>query len=69
MSTVPKYLMDSESFYYNPEYPGIFNFPPEASAEDIRKVRVPVTIVRGGSVVLPSANLPPDIAEITLVLA
>jgi len=67
MKTTPKYLMDTETFYWNPEYPDLFDFPPEFTAEDIRNVRVPIRIFRNGEV-LPGTKLPLDVEENTRIL-
>lgn len=69
MKNIPQYFMDSESFYMNPEHPdNHLRIPPEATAEDIKKIRIPVNIFRDGKYVDPNGVLPQDIKDTTLVL-
>jgi hypothetical protein len=69
MSNIPRYLysMEHEQFYYNPECPGLMTFSPDFPAEGIKKVRIPVRIIRDGEV-WPGHTLPRDIAENTRIL-
>jgi hypothetical protein len=69
MSSIPKYLMDENGFYFNPEDPEsglIFNGP--ITIEQIKKVRIPVWIYRGGELVVPGDEIPTDVKEDTLDL-
>jgi hypothetical protein len=69
MST-PRYLIDEDGFYFNPECPElglIFNGP--ITINDIKQVRIPVTIYRDGKPLEPGDKLPPDVEANTLRLA
>jgi len=69
MNAIPQYLMDQNGFYWNPECPDHnLRFSPGLTAEDIRKVRIPVRIFRNGELVIPGTNLPKDIRENTRTL-
>lgn len=68
MSHVPKYLMDRDQFYWNPEYPGLLIFPPDFTPEDIKNTRIPVRIFRNSELVVPGTNLPKHVEENTRVL-
>jgi len=60
----PKYLTDGTSFYWNPLCPdNHLRFSPDATAEEIKRVRIPVRVFRNGEV-LPN-NMPEDIAANT----
>jgi len=69
MSQVPRYLMDEHGFYFNPECPElglVFNGP--VTVDDIKRVRIPVSIYRDGVEVKPLGEIPSDVAENTRVL-
>ena len=70
MSNVPRYLMDKSGFYFNPECPELgltFNGP--ITINEIKQIRIPVRIFRGGELVVPGGPLPADVEADTLVLS
>lgn len=69
MSSIPKYLMDQNGFYFNPEDPEsglIFNGP--ITIKQIKQVRIPVDIYRNSKLVTPDGPIPEDVKAETLVL-
>jgi hypothetical protein len=65
-ATEPKYLMDSENFYWNPLCPeNHLRFSLECTLMQISEMRIPVRIFRGGHLVEPSAILPDHIESNT----
>jgi hypothetical protein len=69
MSMIPRYLMDREGFYYNPECPDLgLIFAGQFTIDDIRKLRIPVRIFRDGVCIEPNGKIPVEIRENTLVL-
>jgi hypothetical protein len=55
---IPKYLMDENGFYYNPESPECPWQPrPECSWDDFVKIRIPVNLYADFGRVIPGDNL------------
>jgi len=70
MPNIPRYLMDKQGFYLNPECPDLdlsFSSPEKFTIEDIRSLRIPVRIFRRGKLVEPG-NIPEDVMQDTRVL-
>ena len=60
-SNEPKYLMDGESFYWNPLcLDNHLHFSPEPTSETVWECLVPVRIFRNSKLVDPKAELPED---------
>lgn len=68
---IPRYLMDNESFYLNPEFPELglkLSSSEELTVEEIRRVRIPVKIFREGRLVEPTGKIPVEILQSTKIL-
>jgi len=71
MCNIPRYLMDEEGFYFNPECPDLnlkLSSCEEMTTEDIRRVRIPVKIFREGRLVEPTGQIPTEVLQSTKVL-
>ena len=65
-ATEPKYLMDSENFYWNPLCPeNHLRFSLECTLMEISEMRIPVRIFRNGQLLKPSESLPEDVEAST----